>query len=76
MLNLGAIARDLMSLRRKAAQDFPAFRKCYFSQNHDTPDGPMQKELSQLLSKIVNKRGSKLAVAAPRNFAKSTLISC
>ncbi len=75
MINLGAIARDLMNLRRKAAQDFTTFRKYYFSQNHDTPDGPMQKEVSQLLSKMVNKRGSKLTIAAPRNFAKSTLIS-
>lgn len=75
MINLGAIANDLISLRRKAACDFATFRKYYFSQNHDTPDGRMQNELSQLLSTMVHKRGSKLAVAAPRNFAKSTLIS-
>jgi predicted phage terminase large subunit-like protein len=75
MINLGAIARDLVSLRRRTAQDFFAFRKYYFAHYHSTPDGAMQKELSQLLSRAVNKRGSKLAIAAPRGFAKSTLVS-
>ncbi|VVB63383.1 Uncharacterised protein [uncultured archaeon] len=75
MINLGAIARDIVILRRKAAQSFPAFRECYFSHYHSTPDGLMQKELSQLLSKAASRRGSKLAIAAPRGFAKSTLVS-
>lgn len=75
MINLGAIVRDLINLRRKATQDFLAFRKCYFAHYHSTSDGVMQKELSQLLSKATNKRRTKLAIAAPRGFAKSTLVS-
>jgi predicted phage terminase large subunit-like protein len=75
MINLGAIVKDLISLRRKTAQDFLTFRKYYFAHYHSVPDGAMQKELSKLLSRAVNKRGSKLAIAAPRGFAKSTLVS-
>lgn len=75
MINLGAITRDLISLRRKTAHDFLAFRKCYFAHHHSAPDGVMQKELSQLLSEAANKRRAKLAIAAPRGSAKTTLIS-
>ena len=65
----------LIKIRRTLAKDFLKFREQYFAHYHKVPDGVMQKELSELLYKASTVRGSKLAIAAPRGFAKSTIVS-
>ena len=75
IIDMQSIARSIMKLRRRAGLDFPRFRKCYFEEYHKKPDGIFQREISDLLSDVSRKRGARIAVAAPRGFAKSTIIS-
>jgi predicted phage terminase large subunit-like protein len=63
----------LIKIRRTLGKDFPRFRQQYFPHYHKHPDGPFQEELSKMLNGLVTKRGSKIAIAAPRNCAKSTI---
>lgn len=69
------IMQEITKMRRCTGQDFLAFRKYYFEHYHKTPDGVFQKEVSGLLSGVVQGRIVRLAVAAPRGFAKSTIVS-
>lgn len=66
---------DVIKLRRNLGKDFQFFRKYYFSHYHTVDDAPFHKELSELLVNAAIKRGMRIAVAAPRNHAKSTLIT-
>jgi predicted phage terminase large subunit-like protein len=68
--------KAVSSLRRQTATDFAQFRKHYFEKNHQTVDGLFQKDLVKLLSGLSNRRNSRYAIAAPRGFAKSTIVSC
>lgn len=54
--------------------DFPTFRSFYFPNYNKKPDGDFQKEISQILVSIKTKRGARYAIAAPRGFAKSTIV--
>lgn len=74
MVNLGSIIQDVIALRRKSAKDFAAFRKHYFG--HSTPDGTFQRELTGFLAQASQKRGTRIAVAAPRGFGKSIITTC
>lgn len=69
------IVNEISRLRRIVGQSFLVFRKNYFEHYHKKPDGVMQKDLSDLLSSVANGRIKRLAVAAPRGFAKSTIVS-
>jgi len=65
----------LIKIRRSLCQDFLRFRQQYFQHYHKVTDGPFQEELSKMLYGIATRRGSKIAIAAPRGCAKSTIVS-
>jgi len=69
------IQHKLIMARRALYKDFSKFRRYYFQDNHDFPDAPMHTEIAKLLSEITIKRGAKIALAAPRDIGKSTLIT-
>ncbi len=69
------IKANLSQITRDFGKDFQFFRKYYFPHYHKRSDSDFHKELSLLLSKITTQRGSKVAIAAPRESAKSTIIS-
>jgi len=72
---INLISQKLIDTRRQLGRDFRKFRKCYFKVYHECPDADFHKELSGLLMKMTKKRGSKTAIAAPRDSAKSTIVS-
>jgi len=63
----------LAALRRRQGQEFPFFRRCYFS--HEHPDAEFHQTLCNCLSELKVRRGIKAAVAAPRDSGKSTIVS-
>ena len=67
----------LRHTRREACRhDFNKFRKRYFPDYNTVEDAPFHTELSGRLTHITfNERGSKNAIAAPRESAKSTVVS-
>jgi len=67
--------KKLSETRRKLFKDFLKFREYYFEEDHESPSAEFHKELGKLLMKMATERGSKAAIAAPRDSAKSTLIS-
>ncbi len=73
--HLSSTKEDVTGLRRSLGRDFQFFRKYYFPHYHTVDDAPFHVELSQLLASAAIKRGVRIAVAAPRNHAKSTLVT-
>lgn len=69
-----AISGEIGRIRRRAGMDFHSFRNFYFQHYNKSPDGEFQKELSQILANMTTKRGARYAIAAPRGFAKSTIV--
>jgi len=65
----------LIAHRRTAYRDFALFRRFYFKHYHKAPDAAFHGELAGLLNTTSLKRNIKLAIAAPRNSAKSTIIT-
>lgn len=64
----------LSKSRRALSRNFPIFRQMYFLHYHKVPDGQFQTEFSNMLSEMTYKRGSKNAVASPREIAKTTIL--
>jgi len=69
------IKNKISQLRREEGKRFLTFRKLYFGHYHKYPDAAFHIELSNLLEEMAHARGSKNAIAAPRDSAKSTIIS-
>ena len=69
------LSKKLIETRRQVFKDFLRFRKYYFKEYHEVPDAKFHEELSKLLMEITKKRRSKIAIAAPRDSAKSTIIT-
>jgi len=70
------INNDLSALRRKASEgSIYTFAKMYLSAHLKFEPSEAHKEIYTELQKASNNRGIKLAVAAPRYFGKSTLIT-
>jgi len=69
------LERKLISLRRKNYRDFSIFREWYFAHYHKTENAAFHGELAKLLGNISHERNSRLAIAAPRGYAKSTIIT-
>jgi len=65
----------LIKIRRALGRDFQKFRQRYFPHYHKVADGSFQEELSRMLYEVTTRRGSKIAIAAPRGCAKSTIVS-
>jgi predicted phage terminase large subunit-like protein len=69
-------AKSLIKARRAMFQhDFPRFRTYYFPHYHKSEDGIFQADTTSLLAGLTLHRGTKLAIAAPREHGKSTLVS-
>ncbi len=70
-----ALGRKLVEMRRQEFKDFAKFRRYYFKKNHALPDAPFHGEIAAALGEMRLRRGARLALAAPRGSAKSTLIA-
>ncbi|MDD4957339.1 MAG: phage terminase large subunit [Candidatus Omnitrophica bacterium] len=66
---------ELIKKRREKFTNFADFRSYYFSHYNKLKDGPFQTEFTADLQKLKDNRGSKLAIAAPRESAKSTILT-
>ncbi len=73
--NYTALEHQLIQTRRAMYRDFSKFRKYYFPHYHRTEDAAFHMGLAATLNRISTVRNSKLAIAAPRGSAKSTIIS-
>lgn len=71
---LNLVSFKMSEVRRKAGEDFPAFRKLYFKHYHKRPDADFHKEICGLLGRMHKTPGTRLAIAAPRGSAKTTLL--
>ena len=69
------VEQKLIRFRRSAYRDFRQFRLYYFPHYHKNPDAPFHGGLATTLNDLVASRPSKLALAAPRHSAKSTIIT-
>jgi predicted phage terminase large subunit-like protein len=68
--------RELAQIRRDtASRSIEVFAKLYLGAHVTLPPSPMHKELFQLLEQAVSERNARIAVAAPRGHAKSTVVS-
>lgn len=73
-LHIAHLQSELRGERRKrAAESFTAFARLYLSNHLRAPDGAMHRELYGLLQELAP--GQRMAIAAPRRSAKSTLVS-
>lgn len=70
-------ASDRVSrLRRDAGQhSFPAFLKIYLGNHCTIPPSSMHLDIFALLEAATVKRGERIAIAAPRGHAKTTLVN-
>lgn len=66
-----------LSLVRRAAgsESIARFAQTYLPAHFRLPPSPMHEQLVKMLHKATSQRGARLAVAAPRGHAKSTLVS-
>ena len=69
------LSKDLSIIRREASKDFSKFRQYYFSHYHKVPDAKFHGDICQLLKDMAFSRGARIAIAAPRGSAKSTIIT-
>jgi len=74
-IGLNIVSKKIIETRKKVCKDFHKFREYYFKNYHKFPDADFHKELSSLLLRITANRGTKIAIAAPRDSAKSTIVS-
>ena len=72
---INILSRKLIETRKELFSDFLKFREYYFKEYHKFPSAEFHKELSLLLIEMNKERGSKAAIAAPRDSAKSTIVS-
>ena len=70
-----ALARSHRIVRKQAAREnFEVFCKYYLAEHFTLPPSSMHGEISELLVKATKNRGARIALAAPRGYAKTTLI--
>lgn len=70
------IYNDALNLRRKTGgMSLLAFARLYLGEHVRIPPSSSHLEIYGFLSDMITNRGKKLAVAAPRDFGKSTLIA-
>ncbi len=71
-----AARQRLSTLRREAgATSLMIFSKTYLPAHFRLPPSRMHRELVGMLEEATQQRGARIAVAAPRNHAKSTIVS-
>lgn len=73
---MSQINNGVKDLRKSLAEkSLKQFAQTYFEHYRKKPDCSMHKELYQLLLEITEKRSERAAVAAPRDNAKSSIVS-
>lgn len=66
----------LRTFRRQSCADSPAlFAQTYLGHHFKVEPSPMHGEIFELLQQATTQRGAKLAIAAPRGHAKSTIVA-
>lgn len=66
----------LHTFRRQSCADSPAvFAQTYLAHHFKVEPSPMHGEIFELLQQATTQRGAKLAIAAPRGHAKSTIVA-
>ncbi len=71
-----SLAVDVSQLRRVQGQrSLLAFAKLYLPDHISVTPSPAHLEVYELLMALFQQRGAKLAIAAPRGFGKSTLVT-
>lgn len=72
----GRKTEELLSMQRRrlAAQSPFAFAKIYLANHFKLPPSRMHRELFQLLQQLRVQRGRRIAIAAPRGHAKTTVV--
>ncbi len=73
---LAPVWADMPRLRRAAAMESPeAFAEVYLKSHCSEPFSRMHRELFGHLEQMMKKRPGRLAIAAPRGHAKTTIVS-
>ncbi len=73
---LALISAEIIQARRNTgAQSTQQFAGAYLPSHFYLPFSRMHEEIFSLLKKITEKRNLRVAIAAPRGHAKSTIIS-
>lgn len=71
-----AVQLQITDLRRKAGSTSPlTFAQTYLSTHLKLEPSRMHRDLFEMLRDVSHQRGARLAVAAPRGHAKSTIVS-
>lgn len=74
-LSLQSIAAELRKVRRAAGlASFEAFCRLYLPDHFSVPPSVMHQEVSGLIVTASAQRGARVAIAAPRGYAKTTQI--
>jgi len=69
------VTQQLRNLRRQEGMIFNVFRKLYFPHYNSKPDALFHGEIGNMLYEMTQNRGMKWAIAAPRESAKSTIVT-
>jgi predicted phage terminase large subunit-like protein len=72
---VAALEQAVIERRRLLCRDFLKFRKQYFQGYHGFSDAAFHHEIAGLLQEITKQRGARVAIAAPRESAKSTIVT-
>ena len=75
-LSLAQVQADIQAqARSRAEQSLRAFSRLYLPHHLEKPPSRMHEDLYGILESLTQRPGARLAVAAPRNSAKSTLVT-
>jgi len=73
---LACISAKIIRARRNTGSQSPRqFAEAYLQSHCNLPFSRMHQEIFSLLKEITEKRSARVAIAAPRGYAKSTIIS-
>ncbi len=71
-----AAMREVSRVRRQLAASSPQkFAQCYLGHHFKHAPSAMHTEIFSLLQNMITKRSQRIAIAAPRGHAKSTIVS-
>jgi len=75
-ISLTQLQADIQAqARSRAEESLRAFARLYLGHHLEKPPSRMHEDLYQMLEALTQRPGARLAVAAPRNSAKSTLVT-
>ncbi|MEO1584307.1 MAG: hypothetical protein AAFR96_07015 [Planctomycetota bacterium] len=70
------LAQGVTLARKQIGSTSPiAFGRAYLSHHFETPPSSMHREIDEMLRRSSTQRGARIAIAAPRGHAKSTLVT-